>query len=284
MIQDLGPDRLDNAYHPYAARPQDKLLIFRNDQVMLLRSDPLRLGDEETIAVPNCSLPGVDRDAARFLFEQSGARYFFVDGIADDAVPPEAFWLSGVQFQQPLPKPLAFALATATHLHNWYARHRLCGRCGTPMRHSDTERAMICDSCKFTEYPRISPAVIIGVTDGDKLLLSHYTGRAYKRYALLAGFAEIGETIEETVRREVMEETGLTVDHLRYYKSQPWPYSESLLLGFYCDVTGSREIRCDQNELADAIWCPRDELPGENRDISLTEEMICVFKAGKEPR
>ena len=128
-------------------------------------------------------------------------------------------------------------------------------------------------------YPQICPAVIIGLTHGDKILLSKYRGRNYKNYALLAGFAEIGETIEETVKREVMEEVGLPVKNIRYYKSQPWPHSGSLLLGFFADLDGDDEtIRLEEEELSMAAWVPRSELSMEADNFSLTNEMILYFK------
>ena len=131
-------------------------------------------------------------------------------------------------------------------------------------------------------FPVIAPAVIVGVTDGDRLLMTKYAGRAYKGWALIAGFCEIGETAEETVKREVMEEVGLKATNIRYYKSQPWGIESDLLLGYYCDVTGQREIRLDENELAAARWIRRDEIGDEDRNVSLTAEMIMHFKEHPE--
>ena len=114
--------------------------------------------------------------------------------------------------------------------------------------------------------------------------MSKYAGREYKKYALLAGFNETGESIEETVRREVMEEVGLKVKNLRYYKSQPWSFSGSLLAGFYCDVDGDPSITLDREELSVAEWFDRDSLPETPNFISLTGEMIECFRQGKEPK
>ena len=102
-------------------------------------------------------------------------------------------------------------------------------------------------------------------------------------YALVAGFNEIGETLEETVAREVMEEVGLKVKNIRYYKSQPWGIVDDLLAGFYCDVDGSTEIRLDRNELKEAVWVERKDVEGQPHDLSLTNEMMVVFREGKEP-
>lgn len=131
------------------------------------------------------------------------------------------------------------------------------------------------------EYPKICPAVIIGVTDGSRILMSKYAGRAYKKYALLAGFTEIGETAEETVAREVMEEVGLKVKNIRYYKSQPWSFSDTLLLGFYCDLDGDGAVTLDREELALAEWFEREDIPDTASTESLTNEMIMRFKNGE---
>ena len=128
------------------------------------------------------------------------------------------------------------------------------------------------------EYPKISPAVIVGVTDGNRILMSKYADRDYKKYALLAGFTEIGETIEETVKREVMEEVGLKVKNIRFYKSQPWSFTDTLLMGFFANLDGDSEITLDQEELALAEWFEREEIPVTERNISLTNEMILAFK------
>ena len=128
------------------------------------------------------------------------------------------------------------------------------------------------------EYPKISPAVIVGVTDGNRILMSKYADRDYKKYALLAGFTEIGETIEETVKREVMEDVGLKVKNIRFYKSQPWSFTDTLLMGFFADLDGDSEITLDQEELALAEWFEREEIPVTERNISLTNEMILAFK------
>lgn len=137
-----------------------------------------------------------------------------------------------------------------------------------------------CEGCNNMVYPKISPAVIVGVTNGDKLLMAKYKGKEHlPRYALIAGFAEIGEPIEETVRREVMEEVGLRVKNVRYYKSQPWSFTDTLLMGFYCEVDGDETITVDKSELALAEWIARDDMDGIINDgITLTYEMMTRFK------
>ena len=186
--------------------------------------------------------------------------------------------------RQLVSKLVCFAITTAWHLYVWYRDNRFCGRCGAPAVHDEKERMMRCPQCGNMIFPKIAPAVIIAVTNGDKLLLSKYAGRAYTRYALLAGFVEIGETGEQTVQREVMEEVGLKVKNIRYYKTQPWGVESDLLLGYYCDLDGDDTVHLDENELSMAGWYDRNNLPAHDDGISLTREMIRVFEEGKEPK
>lgn len=131
------------------------------------------------------------------------------------------------------PKHQVMAASTAWHLYVWYRDNRFCGRCGKETKEDESERMLRCPVCGNMIFPKVAPAVIVGVTDGDRILVTKYANREYKRYALVAGFTEIGETVEETVRREVLEEVGLHVKNIRYYKSQPWGFDLNLLLGFF---------------------------------------------------
>lgn len=180
-------------------------------------------------------------------------------------------------------KDLALATYTAKQLSGWYKDNRFCGTCGAGTEHANDERAIVCPKCGRRIYPRILPAVIVGVTNGDKLLMTKYAGRGYNNYALVAGFTEIGESLEQTVAREVMEEVGMEVTNIRYYKSQPWGIVDDLLAGFYCDVVGDTSIHIDPDELKEALWMDREEIEGLPNDLSLTNEMMMTFKAGKEP-
>ncbi|MCD7954424.1 MAG: NAD(+) diphosphatase [Lachnospiraceae bacterium] len=180
------------------------------------------------------------------------------------------------------PKEAAFAGVTGLQLYEWYQSRRFCPACGKHMVHSEKERMMHCPSCGQIEYPKICPAVIVAVTDGDRILLTKYAGRSFRNYALIAGFAEIGETLEETVEREVLEEVGLRVKNIRYYKSQPWSFTDTLLTGFFAEVDRDTHIRMDEKELSVAKWCTREEVP-EDDGVSLTREMMDVFKSGKQP-
>ena len=178
------------------------------------------------------------------------------------------------------PKEECYAGETAYHLYVWYRDNSFCGRCGEHLDYSHKERAMICPSCGNVVYPRIAPAVIVGIlnSSGDKIVMTRYAGREYKGHALVAGFCEIGETAEDTVRREVLEEVGLHVRNIRYYKSQPWGFDSNLLFGYYCTADEDEPIHMDDGELAKAVWVSRDEIGEEERNLSLTAEMIMHFK------
>ena len=181
-------------------------------------------------------------------------------------------------FRTMKPEDKAFAGITACQLANWYENTQFCGKCGTRLEHDKVERMMKCPKCGAMHYPKISPAVIVAVTNGDKILMTKYAGRDYKKYALIAGFTEIGETIEDTVRREVMEEVGIHVKNIRYYKSQPWSFTDTILMGFYCELDGEDTITMDAHELSVAEWIQRENIPTEYDGISLTNEMIMRFK------
>ena len=146
------------------------------------------------------------------------------------------------------------------------------------------ERALVCPVCGQTEYPKISPAVIVAITNGNKLLMSRYrvNHSTYRGYALIAGFVEIGETFEETVRREVMEEVGLKVKNIRYFKSQPWAFTDTEMIGFFAELDGDDKIRLQEDELSEAGWYTREEIPDDARLISVGTEMKMYFKYGPD--
>lgn len=275
MIQDIGKGRYHNEYRPAKPAPGSRVLSYRGREALV------RLEDEELSFLTYQEVSEVDADAAatyRYLFLVDGISYFLIQGL-DASKFSGSSWQRPEIFRSTVYQAEAFAGITGLQLAEWYESRRFCPRCGSPMVHDEKERMMRCDSCGQTEYPKISPAVIVGVTDGDRLLLTKYAGRSFKRYALIAGFTEIGETIEETVEREVMEEVGLKVKNIRYYKSQPWSFSGTLLMGFFAEVDGDTSIHLDESELSVGEWHTRDEIP-EDDGISLTREMMRVFKEG----
>jgi NAD+ diphosphatase len=159
-----------------------------------------------------------------------------------------------------LPRELMQAAYYAQHLVHWNRTSRHCGGCGSTNREKPDERAKLCPACAAVVYPRISPAVITAILRGKKILLARNKRFPLPIYSLIAGFVEPGETLEDCVRREVREEVGLEVDQVSYFGSQPWPFPDSLMLGFTARWAGS-EIRLDDKELLDAGWFSPPEMP-----------------------
>lgn len=278
MIQDIAPHTYHNEYHPVPPTGDSYVLSYQ-DKTMLVK----RL-DEKEIDYPRFSdleqeNPGIYENC-QYLFSIDEQTFYLVD---TPALPKDqGFSMENMEvLRGAQPRYLAFAGVTGAQLYRWYQDRKYCGHCQTPLVHSDKERMLYCPKCNRMEYPKISPAVIVAITHGNRLLMSKYAGRGFNRYALIAGFAEIGETIEETVKREVMEEVGLKVKNIRYYKCQPWSFSDTLLFGFYVDLDGAEDITLDREELAMAEWFEREEIPLRESDISLTSEMIMKFKNGE---
>lgn len=270
MLQDITPHIFSNAFCPQEPKPEDLLLIYSAEGI-LSHTEELRLPQRKDFP----KLP------VRFAFSMDGRSVY----LAQESVPAGEGWhyVPSKKYRYGTPPDTVFAASVGETLYRWYSSNRFCGRCGSATVDSTAERALCCPNCGYIVYPRINPAVIVAVTDGDRLLLTKYAGRSFKKYALVAGFCEIGETVEETVCREVMEEVGLRVKNLRFYKSQPWVLTDSLLLGFFCEVDGDSQTTLRDGELSLAQWFSRKELPGDHSGISLTGEMIEVFRNGREP-
>lgn len=283
MIQDIAPYVFDNHYEPYEPDTDSFMILVKNNETLALQKESNVSFPEFSMLrdlIDNTSLVSEIEKNAIYLFSISNRKFFLVENdlLEEKLIALGYSYLPLYTFRVCKPKHFSFAAITAAQLASWYRENRFCGCCGKPTEHDEKERMLRCDDCGVTLYPKISPAVIIALCNGDKLLLSKYAGREYTHYALLAGFTEIGETIEDTVRREVMEEVGLKVKNLRFYKSQPWSLSSSILFGFYCELDGSDEIHIDKNELSLAEWVDRKDLPVYQDDISLTYEMIANFR------
>ena len=280
MIQDIAPMQLDNSYKKKVPHAGSRMFGFGERTVYLEYNGELQFLTYEQWKDYNENILGREVPSCIYLFSIGEEEYFLTEIGADTKIGEFRFYkMFDVRPMQP--KERVLAAATAWHLFVWYRDNQFCGRCGKKLVHSEMQRMLQCPCCANMVFPKIAPAVIVGVTHGDKILMTKYAGREYKRYALIAGFTEIGETAEETVKREVMEEVGLAVKNIRYYKSQPWSFSSTLLCGFFCDVDGDTSITLDTNELALAEWFARENIPVEDDGISLTREMIRVFKHGE---
>ncbi len=279
MIQDIYPSRLDNSYHNLQPHKGDHCLYFNKEGGLLVKPKGDRLQfpvwDEEIRT-------GEDRGrGVVYLFSVDDKKFFLSLDVLKDDTDPEFVYKTVRQLRGTCVNVDLMAVFTAYHLWHWYDNNRFCGRCGECFQFSEAERALVCPACGQIIYPRINPAVIVGVIKGDSLLITRYK-RGYAHNALVAGFTEIGETLEETVEREVMEETGVKVKNIRYYKSQPWGMAQDILVGFFCEADGDGQIRMDESELKYAGWVPREQIQLQPSDISLTNEMMKIFRDGKE--
>lgn len=306
MIQDIFPLHMDNQYKKKAPKKTSRLMVFRENQILVRKDDKLDFltyGELEAWS----ETEGVEVPQLVFLFSVGEADYFltelpeaFLAAIASNTVvhsgkegdksgestehTKQYEFIRMFAVRARSPKEQVFAAATAWHLYVWYRENQYCGRCGSRLIHSEKFRMLSCPDCGNQVFPKIAPAVIVGVTDGERILMTKYANREYKRYALIAGFTEIGETVEETVAREVMEEVGLRVKNISYYKSQPWGFDSNLLLGFFCeldDSEGHTAITMDEEELAEAEWVHYSDVPDDPEGLSLTREMMNVFKERK---
>jgi len=182
-----------------------------------------------------------------------------------------------------LPDEVYKAAGYALQIAQWDRGHRYCGRCGHPTRDKSDERAKICTACQAVVFPRISPAVIMAVLKGDRILLGRSNRFKHTRmFSVLAGYAEVGETLEACVRREVKEEVGIDVKNIRYFGSQPWHYSSSLMIGFTAEYAGG-EITPDRAEIAEAGWFAADDLPEIPGWGSIARQLIDWFAGRKKP-
>ena len=241
MIHEIQPHKLNNVF--VAGRKPAA-----GDIVICVKEDSLMVSElEGNVKFPTWQeLPETLDYQYLFSLDKQGVFYLLQEGR--EPLPGFTYkTLREIRYEIGAPLQLMYMMYTAWHLICWYRDNRFCGRCGSHTRHSTRERALICDKCGNRIYPRIVPAVIAGVIREDKILLTKYANRKMSFYALIAGFTEIGETLEECVAREVMEETGLKVKNIRYYKSQPWGSVQDLIVGFYCDVDGDTHIHIDKS-------------------------------------
>lgn len=310
MIQDIFPSKLNIRYVNETPEEKDYVFFFEGSSVLAKPEEGFdcECPEKGVVEYPQYKdfLMGitsgenedsVDNYSFTYLFSVDDNKYFlcerteellkgqFTGEMADSGLHREfksmidGYEFIGVNiFRKAQPKATAYAAITAYHLYGWYRDNRFCGRCGSRTIHDDRERMIKCSCCGNMIFPKICPAVIVAVTNKDKILLTKYAGRTYKNYALIAGFNEVGETLEETVLREVKEEVGLDVKNITYYKSQPWGLSGSVLAGYYCEVDGNKDITLQEDELSFGKWFKASELDVEDDGISLTREMIEKFK------
>ncbi|MDD3204804.1 MAG: NAD(+) diphosphatase [Lachnospiraceae bacterium] len=276
MIQEIAPHNYDNEYRPRKEKRTDYAIYVQDNKIAMWK-------EGESYRMPTVAefdelqLEGVGKYFYQYLFSIDEMGFFLLKNVMAD-LPQNMGYCSGEIFRELKPDYMAFAGITAMQMARFAKGHAYCGKCGSPMIHCEKERAYKCEACGTVDYPKISPAVIVAIRDNDKLLLTKYAYGEYKKYALVAGFVEIGESFEEAVEREVLEEVGLHIKNIRYYKSQPWSFTDTIMIGFFADLDGDCTITRQEEELAEALWMPREEIPEAERNISIGQEMIELFR------
>lgn len=191
------------------------------------------------------------------------------------------------------PSYMAFGVITACQINRWMKANKYCGKCASPMKRAKNERAMRCDNCGNMVFPKICPAVTVSVIHKNKILLVRNKSGVFHRYAQVAGYVEIGESFENTVVREVFEETKMAVKNVKYYKNQPWGMTDAQMIGYTAELDMEEmvrlygedvlreeypEIRIQEEELLEGRWFSADEIPPDIATRSLTYEMIGNFR------
>lgn len=288
MIQEIGEHVFRNEYVVCEPGARDYVLHYR-DRGCLVHvvahgkdaADAWAMGNE--FLLPRVADFGRAPERLVYAFAIDDARFFLA--LDDEVAEPEGFTYEAINWlRYAEPEELLFAAVTGSQLDRWYRDNRFCSRCGHPTELGPRSREVVCPECAKITYPKICPGIICGIVDcsggRERIVLTRYNGRTTALWALVAGFTEIGEPLEDTVRREVMEEVGLSVKNLRFYKSQPWSFSDTLLVGFWAEVDGDDAVRVDHEELKEARWFDRDEIPLERTGdrVSMTGEMIEQFR------
>ncbi len=197
---------------------------------------------------------------------------------------PEGYKRLGLRAWLGRVDPSLFYLAgRAKQIVEWHHTHQFCGQCGAPMQDHAEDRAKHCPGCSLIVYPRLSPSIIVLVRKDDEMLLARNANWPTGMYSTLAGFVEPGESIEQTVHREVFEEVGLRVTNLDYRGSQSWPFPNSLMLGFHADYAAG-DIVCQDGEIADAQWFRYDALPNVPPGTAISKWLIDAFVEQKNGR
>ncbi|NLC60590.1 MAG: NAD(+) diphosphatase [Gammaproteobacteria bacterium] len=231
--------------------PRARLLLLDADGLVLADADDALLAVQPGDVAEALPADGV------FLGLDEGRGWFAMPAETAGVQSPGRLALRAAASLWPVREATAFAQARAV-LH-WRSRHRFCGACGGRLAFERAGWLGRCSACGIEHYPRTDPAVIVAVSDGERLLLGREASWPPGRWSVLAGFVEPGETLEQTVMREVYEESAVRVRACRYLASQPWPFPSSLMLGFEADAEADEPVP-DSHELEAARWFTRDEI------------------------
>lgn len=270
MIQDIHPHTFSNNFIADAViKDSDYMIHFKEGELLLKMNG-------EACAFPKRSELIGEHAKGLFLFTLNGQHCYL---LWECQVPHATdFVYQEISYFKTITQPeMDWASSIAYQLKNWYEQNKFCGKCGSVTDEGNEERAIHCPACETTKYPNISPAIIVAILCDDKILLARGSHFPEGFFSLVAGYVDVGETIEDTVVREVQEEVGLKVKNIRYYQSQPWPFSGSMMIGFIAEADKGQTIKVDNKEILEAAWYTKDDLPNYPRERSIAGEMIEKF-------
>ncbi|MBQ3840943.1 MAG: NAD(+) diphosphatase [Fibrobacter sp.] len=277
MIHEILPHKLYNEFKICGPKSTDFVIRYDGAKTLLKKGTTNtipRIG--ELLELEGKSLADFE---GHYLFSIDETAFFLDDSVTCGDAPEGYEYMVSRTFRNMNPVE-RLGGATAAHLAHWESLNRFCGRCGSEMARGEKERSMVCPKCGNVVYPRISPVVIVAVHNGDKLLMAHNIDNPNPRLFLISGFVEIGESLEQAVHREVLEEAGLRVKNVRYFGSQPWPFSDSLIAGFTAELDGDDTIHMQEAELSEATWVRREDIPEYETDVSISCCLIENFRRG----
>ena len=256
------PEAPDQSYH---------ILISDGEILCVDGQHPWRplTGDE----FQSCGLGAV---SSHYLGDLGGTPIYSVEVDPDIDEPSGYGFQSLWSFLTSVEQPVFYLIGRAKQVIEWHQHHNFCGACGQVTSTTPLDRSRKCEACNIAFYPRLSPSIIVLINKGDEILLAKNAHARGNFYSTLAGFVEPGESIEETVHREVFEEVGLKVKNLKYYSSQSWPFPNSLMLGFHAEYD-SGELVLQEEEIADAQWFHYNNLPHKPAMMSISGWLIDDF-------
>jgi NAD+ diphosphatase len=246
--------------------------VFKGNALMVDTDTPLKIPSSNSLLEFNIS-----PIRTQYIGTLDGLPCYSAE-VSTDTVAPEGMEFRDLRLlYEDLDEDIFLLAGRAVQIVNWDTNHQFCGKCGTSTITADNEMAKICPECGFTSHTRLSPAVITAIVKDGKLLMAKHARTPGNMYGLIAGFVEAGETLEEAVERETMEEVGLKVKNINYFGSQPWPFPNSLMLAFIAEYDGGK-ITVDGDEITDAKWFTADELPQSPSRMSIAGELIGWFR------
>lgn len=278
MLHEIAPHKLYNEFRTQLPKPDDCVIVFDGEKSLLKKQG-------ESFVIPRIKDFGESPLPCHYLFSVDDVAYFLAEpGCAESMAHsvPAGFEFKPTRTFRYMESPLErLGGATAAHIAKWESLNRFCGRCGCATVRGEHERSINCPKCGNVVYPKISPVVIVAVHNGDELLMARNLDNPDKsRLFLISGFVEVGESLEQAVHREVLEEAGVRVKNVRYFGSQPWPFSESLISGYTAELDGDPTLRVQESELATAAWVKREDIPPYETNVSISSCLIENFRCG----